>query len=198
MKIKLLTAIAVLAMAGVASAGILVPNGDFETAGGAGWAAADGPATFSYPTTGGNPDGYGVIDSTTGWGVFVGDLDLASNGLTPGVELTITYDIIDLANDANVSGIKIESWNGAGHISNTGDVVFDPTTSWQNVQFAYTPDAAATFLKFVPLSVAGGNVGFDNVGVVPEPATIGLFGLGGLGAWLLRRNKLKAKEGSEA
>jgi len=29
---------------------------------------------------------------------------------------------------------------------------------------------------------------------VPEPATFLLFGIGGVGAWLVRRNKLKAKE----
>lgn len=30
--------------------------------------------------------------------------------------------------------------------------------------------------------------------VVPEPATFLLFGIGGIGAWLIRRNKLKSKE----
>lgn len=187
---KLTLSLSVLAMAGVASASLLVPNGDFETPGGALWAAADGPATFSYPTTGGNPDGYGVIDATTGWGVLVGDLDLASNGLSGGDLVTITYDILDLADDTALSGIKIESWNGAGHISNTGDVLLDPTTSWQTVQFDYTIESTATFLKFVPLSVAGGNVGFDNVGVVPEPATLGLVGLAG-GAMLFMRRRFR-------
>lgn len=34
--------------------------------------------------------------------------------------------------------------------------------------------------------------------VVPEPATFGLMALGGIGAWLLRRNKLKSKEEADA
>lgn len=45
-----------------------------------------------------------------------------------------------------------------------------------------------------------GNIGFRTVaiGVIPEPATALLFGLGGMGAWLLRRNKLKSKEDMDA
>jgi hypothetical protein len=33
---------------------------------------------------------------------------------------------------------------------------------------------------------------------VPEPATALLFGIGGMGAWLFRRNKLKSKEEADA
>jgi len=38
------------------------------------------------------------------------------------------------------------------------------------------------------------NINANNTTVVPEPATIGLFGLGALSAWIIRRNKLKARE----
>jgi hypothetical protein len=38
----------------------------------------------------------------------------------------------------------------------------------------------------------GGNIGASTYTVVPEPATIGLFGLGALSAWIVRRNKMKA------
>lgn len=34
--------------------------------------------------------------------------------------------------------------------------------------------------------------------VVPEPATFLLFGMGGMGAWLIRRNRLKSKEEADA
>lgn len=34
--------------------------------------------------------------------------------------------------------------------------------------------------------------------VVPEPATALLFGMGAMGAWLIRRNKIKSKEAADA
>ena len=45
---KLALTVALVAVAGMASAAILVPNGDFEVAGGADW-VSDGPAIESYP-----------------------------------------------------------------------------------------------------------------------------------------------------
>jgi hypothetical protein len=45
----------------------------------------------------------------------------------------------------------------------------------------------STASVFAPGSVS-------TITVVPEPATIGLFGLGALSAWIIRRNKAKATE----
>ena len=46
------------------------------------------------------------------------------------------------------------------------------------------------------------NITFDFTGqtwqAVPEPATALLFGIGGLGAWMIRRNKRKAQEETDA
>ncbi len=46
-------------------------------------------------------------------------------------------------------------------------------------------------------SFEGPNLGFRPVEVVPEPATALLFGVGGMGAWMLRRHKRKANKESE-
>ncbi len=47
----------------------------------------------------------------------------------------------------------------------------------------------------------GNNIEFTTTGViiaaVPEPSTVLLFGLGGIGAWLLRRNRIKSREDVE-
>ena len=57
---KLIPSLALVALTGMANAAVtLFPNGDFS-AGGAGWAEIGGGTTWNYPTTGGNPDAYGL------------------------------------------------------------------------------------------------------------------------------------------
>jgi len=183
MKTKLLTAIVVLAMAAVASADILVPNGDFSA--GQGTWINDGAAVITYAAIGGNPGGYADMDSTGGnWGVLVIDATLAQlGGVTIGSTQSFTFDMFGVAG-GELAGMKVEAWDAGAMISNfTGDTKFNATTGWLTYT---TPDivvpAGTTFFKFVPLSVDSGHVGFDNVGIVsviPEPATMGLFALAG-------------------
>ena len=188
---KLTVSLALLAMAGVASANILVPNGDFE-AGGADWEVA-GPATPSFPATGGNGGGYAALDSGTGWGVLVSNggaplpLSYFGLGLAPGDTITVEMDMIELADPTGTGGIKMESWTASGVISDSGDMNKGITSEWATYSWDYTIAAGATHLKFVPLSVSGDHVGFDNVGVVPEPATLGLLGIAGLSIFVIRR-----------
>jgi len=189
MKIKLLTALAVLATAGVVSANIMVPNGDFETAGGADWNSASGPGgAFSYPASGGNPGGYGQMDSAAGdWAVFVATdgsgtgnelipLSYFGLGLAAGDTITVEMDMIQFSGDAGeTAGLKMESWTTGGVISDSGDVKLAVAASWTTYSWDYTIAAGATHLKFVPVQHNGLSVGYDNVGVVPEPATMGLL-----------------------
>jgi len=54
------------------------------------------------------------------------------------------------------------------------------------------PILAGTVPAGLPSTFAPGTV--STITVVPEPATVGLFGLGALSAWIIRRNKQKARE----
>jgi hypothetical protein len=162
------------------AAPVLLPNGDFAAAGGAQWATAFGGAqAFSFPNTGGNPDGYASITSSEAGGFAVlvsnGDLPypLASLGLVAGKTYNFTYDMLASQAGANKGGIKMESWSATAAISNSGDRrVTAATTGWASYSYAYTIDPAATHLKMVPLWTPGQTVGFDNLGVNNTPVVL--------------------------
>jgi hypothetical protein len=69
--------------------------------------------------------------------------------------------------------------------------------SWKiDSQSATLQDLSGGFLpgaNNVTLSFSG-----QSWQVVPEPATALLFGIGGMGAWMVRRSKLKSKEEADA
>ena len=193
---KKLALIAVIfAMAGLASANILVPNGDFETPGGVSWEVA-GPAISGFWPNGG-PDGTGdgcsTLDSRNGWGVLVSNggaplsLSYFGIGLAPGDTITIEMDMKSFYDVPGIGGLKMESWTATSLISYTPDMNKNITTSWATYSWDYTIAAGATHLKFVPLSVSGSVVGFDNVGVVPEPATLGLCAISAAAMQFIRR-----------
>ncbi len=148
----------------------LVPNGNFETAAGAYWTTG-GPAVTTFPASGGNPDGYGDMDSTGGWGVLVMEnnptegVSLASLGMTAGNTYAFSFDMIGVAGGEQ-AGIKIEAWNSGVLVGNSGDMKYTAGTAWATFTPSWTIPASATSVKFVPLSVDGGHVGFDNVAVV--------------------------------
>lgn len=196
-----------------ASGYILVPNGDFSD-GGTGWVANSGlgerPAvTFA---TGGNPGGYGTVTPSGGWGILVtptaagntgAGYDIASFGLSGGSTGVFRWDSINLGvgntgpTAGSVGGMKIEAWANNVIVGNTGDrfvATIGTGATWETYSTSWTIPANAQKLIFVPLWAGGGNastVGFDNVGVVPEPSTYALLALGaaGLGAHLVRRRR---------
>jgi beta-glucanase (GH16 family) len=169
---KHLTCLALMAGVGVTQSALsLVPNGNFELAGGTSWVFAGGGATINYSTNGGNVGGFADMNSAGGWGVLVSQasptegLSLASLGLTAGSNYTFSLDMKSLGASGVLAGIKIEAWNAGSKISDTGDRKFAVTTSWATYTTNWTIPPTATSIMFVPLSVDGGRVGFDNVGV---------------------------------
>ena len=199
-----------------ASGYILVPNGDFSL-GNQGWAQNGGevvqrPAD-TFPT-GGNPGGYGIVTPSAGWGILVGPVtqpgsvsgpgwDLSLFGLTGGSSITVRWDSINLGvgntgpTAGAVGGMKIEGWANGAPVGDSGERFVSPIgtgATWQSYSTTWTLPANAQQLLVVPLWAGGANastVGFDNVGVVPEPSTYALLALGaaGLGAHLVRRRR---------
>jgi hypothetical protein len=178
---KVIVSLAVVAMVGIAKAdtAVLFPNGDFDSpAGGPGdWLEVSGGVTYSYPTTGGNPNGYGVMTDTGGWGIWVGGaatpISLASLGLTAGQTYNFVQDM-KILSGSSIGGLKIESWDATHALSDSGDR--RPATgsgTWATYSFSYTINPAATGLKIVPLWGPNSVVGYDNLGaVVPGPTLL--------------------------
>lgn len=206
---KLTLSLAILAMAGVAGAAILVPNGDFETAitdfgtdanwrtDGGEWGV--GGYTPSYQATGGSGDngGYAQLESWgDNWSIFVNPVDagdagggipIADLGVTAGATETFTFDMKNFAG-TNPGGLKVEAWGGNALIGYLPD--WRPataSTAWQTYEVDWDVPAGTEKLIFVPVWGADSTVGFDNVGVVPEPATFGLIGLAGAAMFVVRR-----------
>lgn len=183
---KIMATLAVLAMAGIANAGNttnLFPNGDFESGGAGAWVEGGSGANFSYPTQGGNPNGYGVIDASASgsWGIWVGGdvtpLSLTSLGLTAGQTYTFVQDM-ELIYGTSIGGLKVESWGPNGYLTDSGEMYpISGTTSWLTYSFTYTINPAATGLKIVPLWGPNSIVGYDNLGVVvpgPTPVSVSI------------------------
>lgn len=165
----------------------LVPNGDFASAGGQDWNGNTSGATISYPDSGGNPDGYGRIDSggsASGWGgVLVQEggtgaypaeadgISLATLGLEAGEMYTFQWDMKNFTSGSTLpAGIKLESWKNGSILGDGGDQLFATTGAWVTHTVDYTIDSEATALKVVMVNNQGYNgtssVGFDNIGVL--------------------------------
>ncbi len=201
----IMLAFGLVAMASMANPAILVPHGDLEDGIGtlaSGWGTwAGGGGTVTWVSTGGNGGAFARVDTFAGgnWAGLValhddfgGGISLASLGLTAGEETTFLIDIKEFTAQTGGHGVgmKIESWNGATYLQNHGGDQAVPSIipggGWNTYEFTVTLDAAANGVKLVPVWGDGGSYGFDNLSVVPEPATMALLGLGAL---VLRRKK---------
>jgi hypothetical protein len=180
--IKNLALCAILGGAGSAlAAPVLIPNGDFS-AGSSLWTENNccGSYVYNYPGTGGNPDGYGIIDNSGGggYGIWIANgnsvISLASLGLTAGKAYTFSQDMITLTpGGGNKAGVKIESWGPSGYISDSGDLrAATESAAWANYTFSYTIAAGATSIKVVPLWAPNASIGYDNFKVDNTPAVV--------------------------
>jgi len=176
-----LAAITMVATAHAVNVTNYFPNGQFEDGGAGAWVEG-GCDFFQYPTEGGNPNGYGIIDDvpTHCYGFWVGGdsvpLSLASLGLTAGQTYTFVQDM-KLFAGTTPGGVKIESWrtNASGVwsvIDNSGEMrPLSISSNWATYSFTYTVNALAKGLKIVPVWGSQSTVGFDNLGVVLVGAT---------------------------
>ena len=165
----------------------LFPDGDFDhpTGPSSSWVETSGGGTvlYTYPTTGGNPNGCGVIDTTStnaAWGIWVGGnttpVPIAPLGLVAGNTYNFVQDMKSLVDGdgKHPPGLKIESWGPNGKISDSGDMPpdTDVTADWATYTFPYTIAGGATGIKIVPLWYSGGKVAYDNFGVIVPPTPL--------------------------
>lgn len=167
----------------------------------------------NFETGAGADDGftYNGQDFQAGWSVYLfegstlfsGDklaTDFAGNAASTQVEFNLggpipghairllTVANVSLTDNADIFTVLFNSSSVASaskylvletSVANAG--AFDPATT-------YTPTYSVGSTGTIQLGTQ------EWQSVVPEPATIGLFGLGALSAWVIRRNKLKARE----
>lgn len=159
--------------------GDLFPNGDFSN-GVTSWDEVSGSGTFefSYPGTGGNSGGFGVIDHSAadgGFGIWVGNdgepLTLDSLGLSAGNTYNFTLDM-KLLSGSNIGGFKLDFTNGGEAAGSTGDLrtsLIGDGSDWETYTFPIAIPAGVDGFKVVPLWGVDSSVGFDNIGFDPSP-----------------------------
>jgi hypothetical protein len=171
-----------------------IPDGDFESpAGAAGaWVPVNGGGTYnySYPATGGNPGGYGVIAHTAGggFGIWVGNggnpISLSSLGLQAGKAYTFQQDMKLLAG-TKIGGFKVDFFTGTVNIGSTGDMFpASGTTSWATYSFPLTIKLGTDGIKVVPLWGANSSVAYDNIRIKEPAPFVATIKGGALVNWL--------------
>ena len=183
---KFIAITVMLLMAGFANAAVtnLFPNGNFDSPAGTNtpWVEVfgGGTTTYSYPISGGNPGGYGRMNNSSGWGIWVGGeptpLSLASLGLVAGGTYTFVMDMKNISG-TGIGKLKIESWGAGSLISDSGDLPASAqSASWVTYTFSATLATNATGIKVVPVAGAVSQIGYDNLGVIvsASPLTISI------------------------
>ena len=195
---KMIVVLMLLSMTSLASAvwdGGLLTNGSFEVAGGAG--SFDAPADWTW--------GYNYFAQRYLYAVYEGDWSVywgAGASLFQSVPQALTStDVVDLSlwvfPNANADG-KLKLLVGASTFIGES-VAFStlPTDTWSEVTLSVSiaslgavEQAAAIGAyptAFIEVTAGSGDYDAASLTIVPEPATMTLLGLGGLG--LLRRRR---------
>ena len=153
-----------------------IPNHAFDD-GLTNWNRAGEPATlFSSEESGGNPGGYAVMDNNgTGFGVLVANggnpIPLEGLGLEAGQTYRFRQDM-RIFSGSEIGGLKVEFFNGAGEVANTGDLfpqIVGDGSSWATYEFDITIPPSVDGIKVVLLWGNGSRVGFDNILFDPTP-----------------------------
>jgi beta-glucanase (GH16 family) len=168
----------VLLQASFANAAVtnLFPNGNFDSPAGtnAPWLEVfgGGTTTYGYPPSGGNPNGYGVMTNTSGWGIWVGQLSptagyaLAPLGLAAGGNYNFVMDMKNFSG-TSIGKLKIECWAGGTRIDEGPEIAAGGQSgSWATYTFNRTLVPGTTDIMIVPVAGAGSAIGYDNIGVV--------------------------------
>jgi hypothetical protein len=191
---KLLTISIAMLIAGIASADIavnLVNNGGFLTTDGSSyvdtafvqlvWNATSPSTTVDASLS--NAGDYVLSSLTTTLG-YAGTWSDQALGVQ-----TWANSVVD---DANILAgyLTVRIYDTAAMVA--GDTYLQFDLDVDGTLTEYNNLVASTVYNTSGL--ISGDFGSSTYTVVPEPATIGLFGLGALSAWIVRRNKIKATE----
>jgi hypothetical protein len=170
-----------------------IPDGDFETpAGGAGsWLpVSSGSYVYSYPATGGNPGGYGVIDNTGGggFGIWVGNngnpIPLTDLKIEAGKSYTFLQDMKLLAGN-KIGGFKVDFFTGTTNIGSTGDIFpASGSSDWATYSFPVTIKPGTDGIKIVPLWGANSSVAYDNIRLKELDPFVATIKAGALVNWV--------------
>jgi beta-glucanase (GH16 family) len=181
---KVIVAIATLLMVGSTNAAVtnLFPNGNFDSPAGVAtpWLEifGGGTTTYSYPTNGGNPGGYGRMNNSSGWGIWVGQISstagyaIAPLGLVAGGNYNFVMDMKNFSG-SGVGKLKIECWAGGVRIDEGPEIAASGQSgAWATYTFNRTLAPGTTDIMIVPIAGAGSAIGYDNIGVIVTSAPL--------------------------
>jgi len=197
---KVLLLMALLAVTGIASAELLT-NGNFEDGDTGQVGVVAIPGWNSWGSNGWHNDDAGAVIDTKSmkfWWDGVGMFqDFAA---TAGVNYDYSVQVIDASRDTTPNNWDLQIEAEFYDAANTQllavpvgyfDSGIEPDDTWVQIGSSVVAPVGTSYGRVVIRSLdwqdgIGGALYFDNVSVVPEPATLTLLGLGGL---LLRRRK---------